>query len=75
MTREQAINYLRSSGFTVEQIKMITDALSTQPDNDHIWGALSKVYNMDYVPDEAKSIIGDVMLELGEPHREEGVRK
>lgn len=29
-----------------------------------IWDALSKVYNMDNVPDEAKSIIGDVMLEL-----------
>lgn len=33
---------------------------------DHIWNELSKVYNMDAVPDEAKSIIGDVMLELGE---------
>ena len=65
MNREQAINYLRSSGFTVEQIKMITDALSTQPDNNRIWNELSKVYNMDSVPDEAKSIIGDVMLGLG----------
>lgn len=37
-----------------------------QLDNDHIWNELSKVYNMDSVPDEAKSIIGDVMLELGE---------
>lgn len=37
-----------------------------QLDNDHIWNKLSKVYNMDSVPDEAKSIIGDVMLELGE---------
>lgn len=27
-----------------------------------IWDALSKVYNMPDVPDEAKSIIGDVML-------------
>lgn len=34
-------------------------------DNDHIWNELSKVYNMDTVPDEAKSIIGDVMLGLG----------
>lgn len=39
---------------------------SVQPDNDHIWNELSKVYNMDSVPDEAKSIIGDVMLGLGE---------
>lgn len=30
MTRQQAINYLRSSGFTAEQIKDVTDALSTQ---------------------------------------------
>ena len=29
-----------------------------------IWDALSRVYNMPDVPDEAKSIIGDVMLEL-----------
>ena len=27
-----------------------------------IWDALSRVYNMPDVPDEAKSIIGDVML-------------
>ena len=27
MTRQQAINYLRSSGFTAEQIKDVTDAL------------------------------------------------
>lgn len=66
MTREQAINYLRSSGFTDEQIRNVADALSTQPDNDRIWNELSKVYNMDSVPDEAKSIIGDVMLGLGE---------
>lgn len=66
MSRQQAINYLRSSGFTAEQIKDVADALSTQPDNDHIWNELSKVYNMDAVPDEAKSIIGDVMLGLGE---------
>ena len=41
--------------------------LSAQPDNDRIWEALSKVYNMDGVPDEAKGIIGDVMLGLDEP--------
>lgn len=32
MTREHAINYLRSSGFTAEQIKYVADALSTQPE-------------------------------------------
>lgn len=37
-----------------------------EPCNDAIWNALSEVYNMDGVPDEAKSIIGDVMLGLGE---------
>lgn len=42
--------------------------LNTQHDNDRIWEALSKVYNMDGVPDEAKAIIGDVMLGLDEPH-------
>ena len=40
---------------------------SAQPDNDRIWEALSKVYNMADVPDEAKAIIGDVMLGLDEP--------
>ena len=35
--------------------------------SDRIWEALSTVYNMADVPDEAKSIIGDVMLGLGEP--------
>jgi len=32
--------------------------------NDKIWEELSKVYNMPNVPDEAKEIIGNVMLEL-----------
>ena len=30
-----------------------------------IWNKLSKVYNMKGLPDEAYSIIGDVMLGLG----------
>jgi len=42
----------------------LTTLPSAQPDTDRIWGALSKIYNMDGVPDEAKAIIGDVMLEL-----------
>lgn len=31
-----------------------------------IWGSLSKVYNMEDVPEEAKEIIGDVMLAIDE---------
>ena len=39
--------------------------------NDEIWAELSKVYNMPDVPDKAKEIIGNVMLELeGEPNYE-----
>lgn len=41
-----------------------------QKHNYAIWDALSKVYNMDTVPDYAKSIIGDVMLLLDEPDTE-----
>lgn len=32
--------------------------------NDQIWEELSKVYNMDSVPEEAKEIIGNLMLAL-----------
>ena len=32
--------------------------------NDQIWKELSKVYNMPNVPDEAKEIIGNLMLAL-----------
>ena len=34
--------------------------------NDQIWDELSKVYNMPDVPDEAKEIIGNLMLALNE---------
>ena len=34
--------------------------------NDEIWNELSKVYNMPDVPDEAKEIIGNLMLTLGD---------
>ena len=43
----------------VEELPSVTPVIT-----DAIWAALSKVYNMDGVPDEAKSIIGDVMLGL-----------
>lgn len=39
--------------------------IEPERNNDAAWNALSKVYNMQGVPDEAKSIIGDVMLSLG----------
>ena len=48
---------------------------SAQPEIiDAIWDALSRVYNMPDVPDEAKSIIGDVMLGLSsaQPERKTG---
>lgn len=32
--------------------------------NDQIWEELSKVYNMPDVPEEAKEIIGNLMLAL-----------
>ena len=32
--------------------------------NDEIWAELSKVYNMQDVPDKAKEIIGNLMLTL-----------
>lgn len=53
---------------------LIRDAPTIEPEqnNDATWDALSKVYNMQGVPDEAKSIIGDMMLSLGEPERETG---
>ena len=44
--------------------KAINSLPFVQPDLDAIWEKLSKVYNMPDVPDEALSIIGDVMLAL-----------
>lgn len=35
MTREQAINYLRSSGFSEEQIQEIVQALEQEPRKGH----------------------------------------
>lgn len=48
----------------VDICEAITDAPTIEPDWDAIWDSLSKVYNMKDVPDEAKSIIGDLMLSL-----------
>lgn len=38
-----------------------------QPNTDHIYAELSKVYNVKGLPDEAIGIIGDLMLSLDEP--------
>lgn len=48
-------------GKVVEEVKRMP---TIEPDWDAIWDSLSKVYNMKDVPDEAKSIIGDLMLSL-----------
>ena len=53
---------LHDNGFVT--VQQIIDMLTAQPDLDAIWENLSKVYNMPDVPDEALSIIGDVMLVL-----------
>ena len=62
--------YAYARGLLLSIDRNIKALPSAQPDNDRIWGALSKVYNMDGVPDEAKSIVGDVMLELDETSAE-----
>ena len=59
-----------ASAYTKGYKKGLSDALA-QKHNYAIWDALSKVYNMDTVPDYAKSIIGDVMLLLDEPDKED----
>jgi len=38
-----------------------------QPNTDHIYAELSKVYNVKGLPDEAIGIIGDLMLSLDGP--------
>lgn len=48
-------------GKVVEEVKRMP---TIEPDWGAIWDSLSKVYNMKDVPDEAKSIIGDLMLSL-----------
>ena len=44
MTREQAINYLRSSGMSEEQINTVIDALSAKPSDD---ATLKDIFCMD----------------------------
>lgn len=75
--KQLAINAFMTATSDGDKADWCVDILKSLPtvQYDRIWNKLSKVYNMDAVPDEAKSIIGDVMLGLGEPHRKEGVRK
>lgn len=47
--------------------KMVLHLPSAQPDTDRIYAELSKVYNIEGLPDEAIGIIGDLMLSLDEP--------
>ena len=66
------------NSYAYEAITNCMDAIESAPtieperNNDAIWQALGKVYNMPGLPDEAYSIIGDVMLALGEPDRKTG---
>lgn len=65
MTNAEAIETLRANypDACFEQLREAVDkaikALEVQ-----IWEELSKVYNMPDVPDEAKEIIGNLMLAL-----------
>ena len=82
MTRKEAIETLHEiqrdawpNSYTEKACEMAIEALEQEPSNaDSIWDELSKVYNMDDVPEAAKEIIGDVMLSLHEPepYREDG---
>ena len=63
---KQVFTHVTGIWATIDHAPTIEERKTGQLDNDHIWNELSKVYNMDAVPDEAKSIIGDVMLGLGE---------
>ena len=60
---EDCIASAYTKGYTKGYKKGLSDA-QPQRHNDTIWDALSKVYNMKGLPDEAYSIIGDVMLGL-----------
>jgi DNA-binding transcriptional MerR regulator len=47
MTREQAINYLRSSGFSEEQIQEIVKALEQEPVLDKIRAEIEQEYKVE----------------------------
>lgn len=70
-----AVSAILEDKKTIEQI--IDEQPTIEPervdDPDRIYTELSKVYNMDAMPDEAKAIIGDLMISLPDaPERKKG---
>ena len=70
MTKEQAINYLRSSGFSSEQIKEIVKALEQEPILDKIRAEINQqekwllqagytAYNVDIAFDAIKAVLAE----------------
>jgi len=70
MTKEQAINYLRNSGFSSEQIKEIVKALEQEPILDKIRAEINRqekwllqagytAYNVDIAFDTIKAILAE----------------
>ena len=70
MTKEQAINYLRSSGFSSEQIKEIVKALEQEPILDKIRAEINRqekwllqagytAYNVDIAFDTIKALLAE----------------
>ena len=70
MTKEQAINYLRSSGFSSEQIKEIVKALEQEPILDKIRAEINRqekwllqagytAYNVDIAFDTIKAVLAE----------------
>jgi DNA-binding transcriptional MerR regulator len=74
MTKEQAINYLRSSGFSSEQIKEIVKALEQEPILDKIRTEINRqekwllqagytAYNVDIAFDTIKAVLAESEVE------------
>lgn len=70
MTKEQAINYLRSSGFSSEQIKEIVKTLEQEPILDKIRAEINRqekwllqagytAYNVDIAFDAIKAVLAE----------------
>ena len=70
MTKEQAINYLRSSGFSSEQIKEIVKALEQEPALDKIRAERNRqekwllqagytAYNVDIAFNTIKAVLAE----------------
>ena len=74
MTKEQAINYLKSSGFSSEQIKEIVKALEQEPVLDKIRAEINRqekwllqagytAYNVDIAFDTIKAVLAKSEVE------------